>query len=441
MSLAELSAAEAARRIRAGEVRSRDLVQACLDRIDEIEPKVRAWRFIDPDHALAQARAADEARQAGEATGRLHGVPVGVKDIYDTADLPTENGSPLHAGRRPNADSAAVSRLREAGAVIMGKTVTTEFALYGPGPTANPHDPERTPGGSSSGSAAAVAACMVPAALGSQTNGSVIRPASFCGVFGYKPTFGRISRRGVLPLSRPLDTMGVFARSIEDLALTAEALMGFDDRDPDTRPHARPGLVAAAMDEPPVTPRLVFVKTPVWGQAEEDAQQAFAGLVEALGADVEEAALPPLFDGVVDWHKTVMCADLAKNLAVEYESGRDRMSAGLRELIEHGRHCLALDYNRAVEGIAALNSGLDELFERFDAILTPGAPGEAPRGLDATGNPIFCTLWTFCGVPAVSLPLLQGANGMPIGVQLVGRRGDDARLLRTARWLQARVEA
>ena len=435
MNLAQLSAVEAAEAIRAGEVKSEELVQACLDRVAQIEDAVQAWTHLDPDYALEQARAADLARSEGKALGPLHGIPVGVKDIFDTKDMPTEDGTVLHAGRMPGMDAKAVALLREAGAIIMGKTVTTELAVYAPGKTRNPHDPKRTPGGSSSGSAAAVAAFMAPLAIGTQTNGSVIRPASYCGVYGFKPSHGLISRHRVLQQSRPLDQVGVFARTVEDVALVAEPLMAFDDRDPDTRPRARPNLTQTVAEDPPVTPQLAFVETTVWDQAGDDTREAFQELVEHLGEHVEAAELPPAFDEAHADHRTIMEADLARSFAREYETGKDELSSTLREIIERGQTHLAVDYNRALGQIAALNGLLNEIFEGFDAILTPATAGEAPAGLDSTGSPVFCTIWTLCGVPAISLPILQGADGMPLGAQLVGPKGDDARLLRTARWL------
>ena len=438
MTLARLNATNAAAAIRSGEVSSEGLVRDCLERIGEFEDTVQAWAHLDPDYALRQAREADTTRQSGHSIGSLHGLPVGVKDIFDTEDMPTEDGTILHSGRTPEMDSTVVSLLREAGAIILGKTVTTELAVYSPGKTRNPHDPERTPGGSSSGSAAAVAALMVPLAVGSQTNGSVIRPASFCGVFGFKPTHGLISRRGVLRLSRQLDQVGVFARSIGDLALIAETLMAFDHGDPDMRPRSRPGLIETAAMEPPVTPRLAFIRTPVWDQADEVTKEAFGELVEYLGENAEEVELPEFFDEAVELHRTIMEADLAWNFRREYESGKDRLSAVLREMIERGQKTLAFDYAHALDRIEALNGALEWLFEGYDGFLTPAATGEAPIGLESTGNPAFCSLWTLCGVPAVSVPILQSASGLPIGAQLVSTRGGDARLLRTARWLVAR---
>ena len=432
---AGLSAVAAARLIVEGKLSAEELTRACLEQIDRRDPEVQAWAFLDPEHAVRQARAADEWRKRGRSLGPLHGVPVGVKDIIDTAGMPTENGTVLHAGRRPSQDATVVSLLKVAGAIVLGKTVTTELAVYAPSKTRNPHDPERTPGGSSSGSAAAVAAGMVPLAIGTQTNGSVIRPASFCGVYGYKPSHGLISRHGVLAQSRPLDTVGVMAADFDDLALFAEPLMAFDARDPDLRPHARPDLIRVSREAPPVPPQLAFVRSPVWDQAAEDTRAGFAELVEHLGDRVEEVELPESFNGALEVHRTIMEADLAKSFAREYDRGRDQLSDRLREMIERGQCELAVDYNRALERVPAYDAMLGELFRRYDAILTPAAPGEAPKGLGSTGSPAFCTIWTLCGMPAVTLPLLQAGNGLPLGVQLVGQKGDDARLLRTARWL------
>lgn len=436
-----LSAADALAKLRGGELGCEELVRSCLQRIEETEPAVRAWIHLDPEHALRQARAADGHRRGGADPGPLHGLPVGVKDIFDTREWPTGCGTPLMAGRQPRSDAHVVSLLKAAGAVIMGKTVTTEFALYSPGETTNPHDARRTPGGSSSGSAAAVAMGMVPLAIGSQTNGSVIRPAAYCGVAGYKPTFGLISRAGALALSRPLDTVGVFARTLEDAALLAEPLIGYDERDPDTVLRAAPGLRAAVASDPPVAPQFAFVRSPVWERADDDARTGFEALAERLGDACDLVDLPEPFERALDCHRTLMCADVAKSLAGLYERGKDRLSGGLRAMIEEGRSVPAVDYNRALDFAAVLEAGLERLFERYDAIVTPATGGQAPLGLESTGSPAFCTTWTLTGVPAVSVPLLGGADGMPIGVQVVGRRHDDARLLRTARWLASRMEA
>jgi Asp-tRNA(Asn)/Glu-tRNA(Gln) amidotransferase A subunit family amidase len=438
--LEKWSATDAARAIRDGAISSEQLVEACLARIRATEPQVQAWQALDETHALTQARARDMDRREGRPCGPLHGIPVGIKDIIDTADLPTEDGTVLHAGRAPDRDATVVTYLRAAGAVIMGKTVTTELATYAPGKTRNPHDFERTPGGSSSGSAAAVAAGMVPLAIGTQTNGSVIRPAAFCGVYGFKPTHGLVPRHGILKLSRTLDSVGVFARSLEDIALLAEQLVGYDERDPDTRPRARIPFVSMAAEEPPLSPRLAFVKTPVWDRADEATHEAFAELAQALGAQCEEHVLPDSLRDAWDWHRTIMEAEMAANLEMEWERGQGQLSEPLRAQLGRGREVRALDYQKAVARAQQLNGGFAELFAGFDAIVTPSAPGTAPL-LASTGDPAFCTLWTLCGMPACNLPIMAGADGLPLGVQLVGPREGDARLLRTARWLVQRVQS
>jgi Asp-tRNA(Asn)/Glu-tRNA(Gln) amidotransferase A subunit family amidase len=434
MSLYALGVVEAAADIREGRITSEELVESCLARIAEVDPAIGAWAHLVRDHALAQAKSRDEHRRHGRATGPLHGVPVGIKDIFDTADYPTEFGSEYWAGRTPRDDAAAVASLRAAGAVILGKTVTTEYAYFTPGKTKNPHHPTRTPGGSSSGSAAAVAAGMVPGAIGSQTNGSVIRPAAFCGVVGFKPTHGLIPRTGALELSRSLDHVGVFARSVEDAALLAEVMVGFDPEDPDTRPMARPPLAAVAASEPPLPPRFAFVRGAGWDQADPVIHEAFGELVEALGENASEVELGSSFAKVIDLHRTVMEVEMAHNLRRDYEQAGDKLSPRLRQLIERGRTYLATDYCAAVGAAARLNAALDEVFNEYDAILTPATLGEAPD-IETTGNPVFCATWTYLGTPAVTLPLMAGEAGLPIGVQLVGRRDNDARLLRTARWL------
>jgi Asp-tRNA(Asn)/Glu-tRNA(Gln) amidotransferase A subunit family amidase len=431
-----LSASEAAHLVRDGFISSKQLVEACLARVNEMDSQVKAWAFLDPDYAIRQARILDQLRLEGKPIGPLHGVPVAIKDIFDTADMPTECGSAILAGRTPSRDSTVVSLLRAAGAVILGKTVTTEFAYFSPGKTRNPHNSEHTPGGSSSGSAAAVAANTAPLAIGSQTNGSTIRPAAYCGVIGFKPSHGLISRFRVAPLSRTLDHVGLFARSVDDIALLAEQLVAYDENDSDTRPRARIPFVDVAAQEPPLAPMFAFIKTPIWERADAETKEGFAEIVEHLGAQAEEVDLLPSAHDAWQWHQTIMAAEMAANLAREWEIGRDRMSEQLRRQIEHGRTVSAFDYQRALRQIDPVHESFVELFEqRYDAILTPAAPSAAPKGLASTGDPAFCTLWTLCGMPCITLPLLQSTDGLPIGVQLVGPRGGDARLLRTARWL------
>ncbi len=440
-SIAGASAVDAHARMRAGEYSATGYAKALLERVDAVEPEVQAWAHLDRAYLLAQADQADSAHAAGEPAGALSGLPVGIKDVIDTAALPTEDGCVLHAGRVPAHDAHVVRRLRAAGGLVMGKTVTTELATYAPGKTRNPHHRDHTPGGSSSGSAAAVAAGMVPLAIGTQTNGSVIRPASFCGVYGFKPSAGLIGRTGVLTQSPPLDAVGVFGRTLDDVALLAEALCGDDPQDPATRTRAAPPMVRIAASEPPLPPSLAWVATPFWERVAPDAQAAFGELIDLLGDRIAPFALPASAADAVGWHRTVMEADLAGSFAVEFKTGRDRLSDSLCAQIERGRAVTAVAYRSALARVPILKAGLAPLFEHFDAIVTPAALGTAPAGLEATGDPVMCTLWTFLGLPAINLPLLHGENGLPIGVQLVGSHGDDARLLRTARWLVQTVAA
>ncbi len=434
-----LPANEAAAAIREGVLSASDYVGACLQRIRDVDPQVQAWAFLDEEYAMKQARALDEHRAQGRSLGRLHGIPVGIKDIVDTDDMATEFGSPIHAGRQPALDATIVSRLRAQGAVILGKTVTTEFATYQPGKTRNPWNPDHTPGGSSSGSAAAVAAGMVPLAIGTQTNGSVIRPASFCGVFGFKPSFGLIPRTGVLCQSRTLDQIGAFGRTLDDVALLTEVLIGYDDEDPDTRPAPAPRLLRVSREEPPLPPRLAFVGTPIWDEISATSRGAFDELRDVLGDSLPELTMSETYRGAWDLHRTIHQAELAHHLRLEYERGKAQLSDSLREQIEGGQRVTAVDYLRARDRARTLYEGLELTLEEYDAVVTPAAHGAAPAGLDTTGSPAFCTIWTLFGVPAISLPLLRAEDGLPIGVQLVGKRGDDARRLRTARWLAAQL--
>lgn len=427
---------DASRRLQAGELTSAELVESCLAAIAAREDEIQAWTWLDPDHARAQAVAADERRAAGRSPGPLNGVPIGIKDIFDTGDMPTEYGSPVYAGYRPDEDGAAVAKLRAAGAVIMGKTVSTELALYTPGKTRNPHNPAHTPGGSSSGSAAAVAAGMVPAAIGSQTAGSMIRPAAFCGVTGYKPSHGRNSRHGGLILSHALDTIGIFGRTVADCALVADTMSGPDDRDPDTAKAAHTPVLPDTLAVLPSPPRFAFVRTPMWDQAESAMKDAVSSVARSLGEQCSTVDLPPAFNDGIAHHRTVMFFEVANNLGSLEAEHADSLSPKLREIVAEGKTISRAAYDGALSKISDYNTALEGIFADFDAILTPAAPGPAPSGLDKTGDPVFCALWTFCGSPAVGLPIPENAAGLPLGIQLVGRKGDDGALLRTARWLE-----
>jgi Asp-tRNA(Asn)/Glu-tRNA(Gln) amidotransferase A subunit family amidase len=431
-NLATLTATETAGKIVRGELSSEEAVTACLERIAARDPEIRAFVHLVPEQTLAAARARDDERRRGRPFGPLHGVPVAIKDIFDTADFPTENGSPLFAGRKPERDARSVAKLRAAGAVIVGKTVTTECAFYHPGPTRNPHDRSRTPGGSSSGSAAAVAVGMVPVALGSQTNGSVIRPAAFCGVIGFKPSHGLISRAGVLTLSRHLDHVGVFARTLADAALVVDVLAGPDPADPDTHDARAPGL-GAALSAPGARSRVAFVRTPIWEKAAPATRIAFEALADRL--DLEALELPAHFARAWDVQRTIMSADMARNLGPAAERGGEgKVSKVLGDFLAEGNAVSPARYDEAIAEAGVYRADLAGALRGFDALLTPATVGVAPP-IATTGDPAFCSLWTLAGMPAVSLPILQGEGGLPLGVQLVAAHGEDARLFRAAQWL------
>lgn len=415
-ALHDLGVREIASRVEAGSLRPLDLADALLERIAEGEPPLQAWAHLDPQAAREEAAAAG--------TGPLAGVPLGVKDIIDTARLPTECGSPLYAGRVAGLDAAGVALAREAGAWVLGKTVTTEFACFQPNKTHNPHDPERTPGGSSSGSAAAVAAGMVPLAFGTQTVGSILRPASFCGVVGYKPTRGLLPLAGVKALAQGLDTLGFFGRSVDCVALATGALSGRRD------------LLAGPRLERP--PRLGWCRTPQWSDLDPSAAPVLEGAVASLagqGAEVTEVTLPAGFERLIEVQNRIFTYEAARCLAHERRIGRERLSAPLIAVLDQGLALDPADYDAALAEAEVARAALPAVFEGLDAILCPAAPGEAPQGLERTGDPLFNRLWTLLGGPAVSVPGLVGAAGLPIGIQVVAPPRKDARCLAAADWL------
>lgn len=424
-------------RLAAGALKAAELAEALIARITAVEREVGAFAWFDADFLRAQAAAADRHRAAGRPLGPLHGLPVGIKDVIDTARIPTENGTVLDTGRVPQADAAVVARLRGAGALILGKTVTTELQYLHPARTRNPANPGHTPGGSSAGSAAAVAAGMAPLALGTQTGGSVIRPAAYCGVVGFKPSFGAIPRRGVLAQAPSLDTVGVFARDVMGAALLADPLFGADPADPSAAPQSPPGLDALAASAPPVTPTLALVELPGFSEAHPDLRAGLAELADSLGGQVWSTTLPRLFDEAAAIRGRINDAEMAYHYRGYAARGWDRLAEPIRTAIERGRSVSAPDYLAARDMAPVFAAGLDEILNRADAILAPAAPGPAPKGLASTGDAIFNGLFTLTGHPAITLPLLQDARGLPMGVQLIGRRGEDGRLLRTARWLEA----
>ena len=440
MPLSNLTAVNIVQSLKKGEFTCEELVTNYIDHINKYEKNVEAWEFFDETLILKQAKKLDQDHQSGKVHGDLHGVPVGIKDIFDTENMPTSDGTEIHKENPSWNDCTVVSKLKQAGAIIMGKTVTTELAYYSPGKTKNPHDPTRTPGGSSSGSAAAVASHMVPLAIGSQTNGSVIRPASYCGVVGYKPTKGLISRHLVLQISRALDQIGVFSNTLEDAALISEQLFGYDKQDPDTSLSAKPKLLDATKQKPPLEPIFAYIKLPFIDELDEDAKKGFEEIKDELKGKIDEIELPEGFVDIPEWHKVIMESDMARSFSVEYTKSKHKLSNNIIEAIERGMKYTAVEYNNALSKIDAANIYFKQFFYDYDAILTPSASGEAPKGLKSTGNPIFCTIWTFCGMPCISLPLLKGRNGLPIGVQLVSSLFDDERLFRNASWLTKKIK-
>lgn len=433
-----LSATEAAAEIARGKITSEALVTAYLDRIAERDEAVGAWIWLDPDLALAQARAADQAVARGHGIGPLHGVPVGIKDIIQTADMPTQDGYRGHEGRETGRDALCVSQLRDAGAIILGKTVTTELASRTPGKTCNPVNGDHTPGGSSSGSAAAVRDRQVPLALGTQTGGSVIRPASFCGIHALKPTFGLVARYGVTLQAAWLDTVGTYGNSIADVALVTEQMLARDLTDPQAIARSRPPLSRIAAADPPRRPRFAFARTAVWDQADPAAQKALEDFAKGLGADCHEVDLPDWTADAWRWQRVLQVYDNAKFYGPLGERDGDLMSQSMHEQIAEGREMTEAEYRHAIAKRADINHALEAIYAEYDAILCLPATGIAPKGHEYTGDPVFNAFWTLAGTPCVNLPLLE-IDGMPLGVQLTGPCGADGPLLRTARWLEQAV--
>jgi amidase len=419
--LRSLSVREAARRIAERRLSAEELTAAYLDHIEAREAEVDAWQYLDREAALAVARRRDAERPRGP----LHGIPIAVKDLIDTADMPTAYGSPIYRDHQPAADASCVALARAAGAIVLGKTVTTEFATFTPGKTANPRNPAHTPGGSSSGSAAAVADGMAPLAFGTQTAGSVIRPAAYCGCVGYKPSFGLINRAGVKPLADSLDTIGILARRVEDAAFFAGVL------------SERPAL--RHLVTPEKAPRFGLYRTPMWDEAEPATAAALDTAREALeraGAAVAELAIAPRHQGLNQVQGSVMGFEMVRALAWERIEHSAELSPRLAQMVDTGLAIGAADYDLALRRAAEARAELDAFFGAFDAILVPAAPGEAPVGLGGTGDPVFNRMWTLLGVPCVTLPAQWRETGLPTGVQLVGRLHDDARLLAGAAFLE-----
>jgi Asp-tRNA(Asn)/Glu-tRNA(Gln) amidotransferase A subunit family amidase len=432
-NLYRLGLREAAYGIRNGTLTSEELTGALLNRIQKHEERVRAFKWIDFERALALSRKADEKSRSGAPVGPLQGTGIGIKDIIETENIPTTMGSEIYKDFIPGRSSELIRRLEVAGAFVLGKTVTSEFAFFTPGKTRNPWNTAHTPGGSSSGSAAAVAMGFIQGAVGTQTNGSVIRPAAFCGIVGYKPTAGIIPLDGIHPFSPSLDQVGVFTRSVPDAALLAASLQ---TKDPFSAGSDNPVI---QYDLKPISfpPRLAALRSPVWHYAEKYAIEHFLLLAERLraaGAVVEEMELPEQFGKAHAVHRTIMYAEGAKTFAELQRSHRNRISDRLNGLIDEGLAIEESDLVRSLNEKEILSEHMDDFMKDYDAIITLPAPGEAPRDLTQTGDPVFCTIWSLCGVPAVTIPAGEGPNGLPLGLQITGKRYADDRLLSIANW-------
>ena len=424
ISLNRLSATEAARQIADGKITSEALVTACLDRIAEREPVVKAWSALDSDIALAQARACDRT----EKRGPLHGVPVGVKDVLDTFDFPTQMGSPIYAGHKSFADAACVAVLRRAGAVILGKTVTAEFAGIAPGATTNPLDPKRTPGGSSSGSGAAVADFMVPAAFGTQTGGSILRPAAYCGVVGFKPSYGIVNRGGLKFAAESFDTIGMIARSVSDIDLFMNVLVG--------RPADHPPAASGKL------PRIGICRTHLWHKALPETVAAMEQTVATLSAhtQVVDVVWPDRFAVLSEAREVINDYERARSLAYEWANFTSQISPQMARCIERGWTTEYSAYTGMLRAAQECREQLPKVFEDVDVLLTPAVNGEAPEGLDYTGEPAFQGIWTALHVPTITIPAHTGPNGLPVGLQLVAPRFADFELLAYAKWIAATIK-
>jgi Asp-tRNA(Asn)/Glu-tRNA(Gln) amidotransferase A subunit family amidase len=435
MDLCFLSALEIIEKTKKGEISSVEVAKSFIDRIEKFENKIKAWAFFDKKFFLEKAQEKDEWRLSGKPLGPLHGLPVAIKDIFKTEDMPTQYGTPIRENYQSRDDAKVVSILRSSGAIIMGKTVTTELAYFDPGKTTNPHDYSRTPGGSSSGSAAAVASFMAPIAIGSQTNGSIIRPASYCGVVGYKPTYGLVSRDGALAQSFLLDQVGVIARDVEDVALCSSVIIQKDLEDKSTISYPTVDFLNRVQAKPFFEPQLIFIATSKWKNLDEDAKKDFEKFLKKIDKQVTVYSNPSYFEKIFDYHKIIHETDMAYNFLSTYEKHKKKIGKKMIEAIERGLSYKAKDYAEAVDQMAIIYDTFKEAFHHYHAIITPATTGYAPKGLSYTGSPEFCTTWTYLGMPAITLPLIEGSGKLPLGVQLVGEKLDDVRLLQTANWL------
>ena len=431
-----LKAEELALKIKDAQLTSVEICEKYIERINKFEKDVKAWAHFDKKLLLEKAAEADEYRRSGKPLGPLHGVPVAVKDIVGTLDMPTECGTVIRKGKSYSQNAEIVDLLLAAGAIVMGKTATAELAYLGPPKTTNPHDYSRTPGGSSSGSAAAVASFMAPLSIGSQTGGSIIRPASYCGVVGYKPTYGLISRNGVLKTSEKLDHIGVFGRSVEDVALLSKVLIKKDNFDPATVHYSAENMLVETKKGPLFEPKFIFYKTDYWKNIEKKSREAFEYFIKSFKKNIDVFDNPSYFKDIHRYHQIMYETDLANNFGLYYKKYKKKLSKPMQDAIVKGNKHSAKEYAEALDFMKRSYESYEEVFEDYHGVLSPASPGVAPKSLKTTGSAEFNKVWSYLGTPCISLPLLQGDANMPLGVQLTGAKYDDHRFLGIANWLE-----
>jgi len=431
-----LSLEELAKKIKEAELTSVEVCEKYIERINKFEKDVKAWAHFDKKVLLEKATEADDHRRSGKPVGLLHGVPIAVKDIIGTVDMPTECGTVIRKGKSYSQNAEIIDLLHASGAIVMGKTATSELAYLGPPATTNPHDKNRTPGGSSSGSAASVASFMAPASIGSQTGGSVIRPASYCGVVGYKPSYGLISRNGVLRTSYSLDQIGMFGRKVEDVAMLAKVLIKKDKYDAATIHYSTENILSETKKGPIFEPKFIFYKTDHWKIIDKKSRESFEYFIKSFKKNIEIFDTPSYFKDIHKYHQIIHETDLANNFSVYFKKFKKKLSKYMQDAISNGNKYTAKEYAEAIDFMKRSYESYEEVFEDYHGVLSPSSPGVAPKGLKSTGTAEFNKVWSYLGTPCISLPLLEGENNLPLGVQLIGNKYDDHRFLGVANWLE-----
>ena len=435
-----LSVENLTNKIRNSQITSVEICEAYIERINKFEKEINAWAFFDKELLLEKAKESDEYRKSGKPIGPLHGIPVAVKDIVGTLDMPTECGTSIRKGKSYSQNAEIIDLLHSSGAIVMGKTVTTELAYLNPSRTKNPHDYKRTPGGSSSGSAAVIASFMAPLSIGSQTGGSIIRPASYCGVVGYKPSYGLISRNGVLKTSEKLDHLGVFGKSVEDVAYLAKELIKIDSHDSATIYYSSNNMVEEVKKGPLYEPKFIFYKTKFWKTIDKKSREVFDYFVKSFKKNIEVHDTPSYFDDIHKYHKIIYETDLANNFSDYYKNYKKKLSKIMQSAISNGNKHSAKEYAEAIDFMKRSYDSYREVFEDYHGVLSPSSPGVAPKGLKSTGSADFNRVWSYLGNPCISLPLLQGENNLPLGIQVTGEKYDDNRFLAVSSWLEKESE-